>query len=263
MTKDTQGGPEVFYWDGGAAKIKNFGDQLSPDLVSRFAGVDVKNAIRSRPNRRRLLAVGSILHYASEGDCIWGAGVSGNYLSSIWYKFSRLEIRAVRGPLTQNFLRTTLKLDCPGLFGDPGLLVPYVFPEFKREKPEREVLVVAHFLDKMYFGGCGHAVMATDEHHWTEIVAAIVSSNLVVSTSLHGVVLAEAFGVPARLLRIGSYETLFKYQDYYEGSGRRKWRYAESLMQAVGMGGEDPPQLDLDALREAFPWHLWGRGISQ
>ena len=37
------------------------------------------------------------------------------------------------------------------------------------------------------------------------------------SSSLHGIVLAEAFRIPARMLRLTENEPLYKYQDYYEG----------------------------------------------
>jgi pyruvyltransferase len=39
----------------------------------------------------------------------------------------------------------------------------------------------------------------------------------VLSSSLHGIVLAEAFRIPARMLRLTENEPLYKYQDYYEG----------------------------------------------
>ena len=68
-------------------------------------------------------------------------------------------------------------------------------------------------------------------------IRAILDSELVISTSLHGLVLADAYGIPARMLRITENEPLFKYQDYYEGTGRSTFAFATSVEEALAMGG--------------------------
>ncbi len=55
---------------------------------------------------------------------------------------------------------------------------------------------------------------------WDEVIRKILDSEFVISSSLHGLIIADAFGVPSRLLKITDTEPLFKYRDYYEGTGR-------------------------------------------
>ena len=52
---------------------------------------------------RKLLALGSILTYARNNDVVWGSAVNGKWLDLKHYKFTTLDVRAVRGPLTREF----------------------------------------------------------------------------------------------------------------------------------------------------------------
>lgn len=61
------------------------------------------------------------------------------------------------------------------------------------------------------FQGQSNIVLQTD--NWRIIVQKIVESKFVISSSLHGIIIAEAFNIPARLLKITDNEPLFKYQD--------------------------------------------------
>jgi pyruvyltransferase len=88
------------------------------------------------------------------------------------------------------------------------------------------------------------------------VLRRIASSELVVGTSLHGIVLAEAFGIPARLIRPGV-EPMLKYQDYYGGTGRERFTVADSVEDAIHLGGEVAPSWDAEPLLGAFPEDLW------
>ena len=70
------------------------------------------------------------------------------------------------------------------------------------------------------------------------VVKKILEAKFVVSGSLHGIVVAEAFGIPARLLRVTEVEHLFKYEDYYAATGRKEFKIAYSLDEALLMGGQ-------------------------
>lgn len=204
-----------------------------------------------------MLAVGSILHYATEGDVVWGTGVNGNYRRSEAYRFLGLDIRAVRGPLTKRFCEDVLQLSCPDVYGDPVLLLPRLISSVPQRQLSRRYVVVPHRTDAAFFPRDRDDVFPANSHHWSAILSAILSAELVISTSLHGLILAEAFGVPARMLRIGAYESLFKYEDYYHGTGREEFRFATSIAEALKLGGEAPPEIDLDRLERAFPHDAW------
>jgi len=240
-------------------KFDNFGDVLSIKLVERIVGVPVV-AYKRKPkdNVPKLLAVGSILHIAADGDVVWGSGVNGKDLASKNYRFSDVDVRAVRGPLTRQFLMREVGITPPQIYGDPVLLFPYLFPEFKRsEKPSIPYLIVAHYSDAHAFPKDQYPNVVYAWEPWNEIVKKILDSEFVISSSLHGVVVADAYGIPSRLLRIDNSEPILKFSDYYMGTGRPNYRYATTIEQALQMGGEAPIRCNLKKLYDAFPFEFW------
>jgi pyruvyltransferase len=198
--------------------------------------------------------MGSILNYAVNGDIVWGTGRNGTK-SKEAHQFDHLDVRAVRGPLTRQFLLEKGVI-CPEIYGDPTLLLPLLFPEFqKQENPSREYVIIPHFSDEHLFLNDVNLVSVKED--WKEVVAKILDSKFVIASALSGVIVAEAFGIPARLLIMGNAshtENLFKYEDYYQGTNRFDCRYAKTIEEALKMGGESPHECDLDKLFRAFPF---------
>jgi len=65
-------------------------------------------------------------------------------------------------------------------------------------------------------------------------------------------------GVPILAIEnSGGAEDLFKYRDYYEGTGRSEFTFATSVEEGIEMGGERPPVFDPAPLIAAFPFDLW------
>lgn len=253
-------GLPLFYWQDG--RFTNFGDFLSVKLVERIVDGPIKTRLY-RKNRTlsdvKLLAVGSIIAAACDGDVIWGSGVNGKSLDKTKYPFNDLDVRAVRGPLTRDFLITNFQIDCPEIYGDPALLLPYFFPEFKRkEQTKYDYLIIPHYSEQKLFPKelYGENVVYPTEP-WDVVISKILESQFVISSSLHGIIVAEAFGIPAICLKVTMNEPLFKYRDYYAGTGRFEFRYATSLDEALKMGGEPPFICDLNKLYQAFPFEFW------
>ena len=71
--------------------------------------------------------------------------------------------------------------------------------------------------------------------------------------------IAEAFGIPARYIRFSETENLFKYKDYYLGSGRAEedFEFATTIDQGLEMGGAKPIRFNPEPLIKAFPKDLW------
>ncbi|GGM18699.1 polysaccharide pyruvyl transferase family protein [Promicromonospora citrea] len=231
-------------------RVNNVGDLLGPALVARLLaehGVDP-----ARGAARRLLTVGSILHLAGPGDVVWGSGVNGK--EADLPPGLDLDVRAVRGPLTHRLLREA-GVAVPAVFGDPALLWGRFWPrEAYADGPWRSVGFVPNLHDVHRHRADPRVIAPQGELH--AVVGQIARCDLVVATSLHGIVLAESFGIPARLVP-PSAEPMHKYHDYYAGTGRAEVRVAASVDEAVELGGAPPPAWDADALLAAFPLDLW------
>lgn len=249
-------GLPLYYWQ--QKDFVNFGDYLSVKIVERIIGKPVMIYKKTKLPQQKLLALGSMLYFANTGDVLWGTGSNNKFPNKESYNFTNLDIRAVRGPLTRAFIRDYFGIDCPEVYGDPALLFPYLFPEFKRKKyPNYSYIVIPHLYEKSLFPKSygKHIVYPTDP--WNEVIEKILDSEFVISGSLHGIIIAEAYGIPARYMRLSEREPLFKYQDYYSSTGRPDFSFATSVEEALKMGGEDPIQFDPKPLYDAFPFEFW------
>ena len=249
-------GLELFFWKD---RFLNFGDHLSQILIERILGQPISIYQKGAPiTQPRLFGIGSIISFARTGDIIWGSGVKGKLPNFSIYKFKNLDVRAVRGPLTRDFLHYYFNIEAPEVYGDPALLLPYFLPEFQRsEHPTYDYLIIPHYSEQTLFPKEKFKNVAYPTDPWYEVVAKILDSKFVISSSLHGIIVAEAFGIPARFLRITDHEPMFKYEDYYLGTNRPYFKIAYSVKQALKLGGETPGSCDLKKLYEAFPFEFW------
>ncbi|WP_311029720.1 polysaccharide pyruvyl transferase family protein [Mesorhizobium koreense] len=248
-------GIELFWWRSPAGV--NFGDYLSSVIVTKMAADADCFLGEERPTPIRLLAVGSILHFARDGDVIWGSGVNGK-VPVERHTFSQLDIRAVRGPLTRDFLLQR-GIEAPEIFGDPAILIAELLPSrFPRLAGQADpVAFVPNLHDLPAMEGWENVVSPLDP--WWSVVRRISRARHVISTSLHGLVVADAFGVPCTYLRLSEEENLFKYEDYILGVGRSGLRVTRSREEAVRASPFDPIRFDTARLKASFPYDLWNR----
>jgi pyruvyltransferase len=260
------GGVDVRYWNPRLHTVarflnygphrNNFGDVLGPVIVERILAKRVGEPRRMR--RRNLLAVGSILHFARNNDVVWGTGRNGK-ISDHWHRFRNLDVRAVRGPLTAEFLQSK-DIEVPTVYGDPALLVPLLFPELKGRPKTRAVSVVPNLHDIAIVPDKLQQLVVLPTASWRECLFAIAESAYVVSSSLHGIVIADALGIPSRLVRSPGEVNSYKYDDYFLGTGRSPEEAASSFSVALNEG---PVSADLydswspERLLAAFPSDLW------
>ena len=261
--------PRVVHWNPRAAlgtgriltrikvgpRVDNFGDLLGPHIVARVRAALGLGPERSRS--QRLLAVGSIMHLARDGDVVWGTGINGKMLQDA---YPRLDVRAVRGPLTAARLRRG-GVETPEVFGDPALLIPHLWTddELGIERGSGGTVLVPNLHDRDRFP----ADAVDPQGDFVACVRAIASADLVVSSSLHGIVVAEAYGVPAVLVA-SSTEPVFKYEDDYAGTGRQlptpvaTWREGPDAAPAPPITG-----WSAEPLLSAFPADLWQPGAPE
>lgn len=254
----------VYWWKprGGGP---NVGDDLARVIVAAVLRLADRRILDKCGGSGRLFSIGSVLHFARDGETIWGTGANGKMPESA-HRFSHLDVRAVRGPLTQAFLKKR-GIACPAVFGDPGLLAPQFFPPalVADQIGTHEFLVVPHLNDPdepyRRFG----STLCSPRQYPAAFIRSLLRARRVVSASLHGIVLAEAYGIPAVLLDAGGTESRFKYDDYYQGTGRVAYPVAHSVDEALSLEVVAPPPLDEIAHRlvQVFPYDLWDAGPSR
>lgn len=189
----------------------NAGDMLSGPILE-YLGIKVEYV--GRKERGKLLAVGSVMSSLRRRDVVWGTGCIRDkpIISPPGVRFL-----AVRGPMTRKLIQ---RAEVPEIYGDPALLLPLIYqPDMtKRHK----VGLVPHYIDK--------GIPSTGDRHfidiqtdWRAVVDEIASCESIISSSLHGLIIAEAYGIPARW-EVYSNNVIggeFKFRDYLAGTGRQ------------------------------------------
>lgn len=254
-------GVRTFFWNpvrsadelGPGAPVNNFGDLLGPIIVSKI----IEGSTASQMANKRLLSVGSVLHFARDGDVVWGSGINGKIPIPI--TTTRLDVRAVRGPRTRRQLRE-LGINVPTTMADPGLLLPILFPELAlTAKALGQPLLVPNLNDVQQYQT--NPYFCSPLKNPRSVIRSILGSEIVVGTSLHALIVADAFGIPSRPIR-SSRENVIKYLDYYEGTQRYDVEFADSFEHAIKLGPVKPGAYDVKGLLTSFPWDLWP-GLSQ
>lgn len=246
---------DLYHWSPKDDRV-NFGDHLS-DIVTRqllaLEGLSLDQEVRQSA---RLLAIGSILQYSTDGDHVWGSGWNGKVPEAM-FKARQLHIHAVRGPRTQEFLRSR-GFNVPDIYGDPALLIPHLFKGRFTPNPQRDYVFVPNLHDLSILPP-NTANVVSPLQGWNRVIEQILQARLVLASSLHGLIIAEAYGIPARYVRLSETEAPFKYDDYYLGTGRveSELQYAHSIAEGLEMGGMSGWRFDHQPLLNAFPRHLW------
>ncbi|TQE98392.1 MAG: polysaccharide pyruvyl transferase family protein [Spiribacter salinus] len=238
---------------------KNFGDLLGPMIAARLLdkyGYRGEPRVAGEPDAvaPNLLTIGSVLHFARDGDIVWGSGRNGKIPDEA-HTFENIDIRMVRGPLTKSFLEAR-GFSVPNILGDPGILVAELFPELRAlaQKKHYELTVIPNLNDqRAKFSG--YPVTNPTEDTW-RILERIARSKLVVSASLHGIIVAEALGAPVRVLRSDA-EPEFKYLDYFLGTGRSEFTIYETIDSSISGISPELPSFDAKRMIEAFPYDLF------
>lgn len=291
-------------WVGQSAKQSyfNLGDALSPVIVSFLSGLPVKH-VAAKSRETRLAAVGTIGHMFRGGDVsFWGTGTSPHLnphdAPTEKVPYSRpqdttITTYATRGPFTREVFG--LDQTGPAIYGDPLWLLPRFHAAPKEKRFELGVILhLSELADRNYvatpkseylryrLSGADetsvkliNTVTAPTTAALRERLDDILSCKRIVSTSLHGMVFAESYGIPClyfspRASRAGLGKIDFsepdvidlRFNDLYRGLGQTAldvWYQPRSkptdwgeLIRAIDSVWF-PKTLDEDALIEAFP----------
>lgn len=236
------------YW----SDVKNLGDAISPVVVNYVASHTQVDLDADVGETKHLFAIGSIITAGSQDCTVWGSGLLNTRILSR-LKNRKLDIRAVRGPLTRMVLMDH-GYEVPEVYGDPAILMPFIYNP-KVEK-KYKISVITHMNEKVENSEDFHYINILTDDYKT-FINEIKQSELVISSSLHGVILAEVYGVPAILLKPKT--DLFKYYDYYYSTGRYHFPMIESLdVNDFPTPVAVPSFTELQkGLLKAFPRDIW------
>lgn len=198
----------AYYWKA----VPNFGDLLTPLLLKRFAKVETEWAAISEAD---LLCVGSILDTAKPdfNGTILGSGKLYERSSVP----SGATILGLRGPLTAKGIKGDFAL------GDPGLLADELV---EVETKKYHLGVVPHWSDKSLandprFSKYNPLVIDPRADPLT-VIRQIGECRKIVASSLHGLIIADAFGIPRRFEYTPQFDKeggTFKIRDHNESIG--------------------------------------------
>jgi hypothetical protein len=248
---------------------ENYGDNLMGQLLRVIYGIEVEYTPLAKAE---LIGIGSILdaYHRRKGVRpfrkrpwrtlhVWGSGFMNEDGVPFWPQ--TLKVHVVRGPLSREKLGLA-----DGPMGDPALLVPRLWP--KPSTSSARVSIVPHFVT---FSDVCQKYGSALPRHWRiidltqapQIVSnQIASSDVVVSSSLHGLIVADAYGIPT--VRMAGDTRIkgdgFKYRDYEAFRGMSlgaSWALSELLSRPDDLPLNAVPSIPphtLDAIVGAFPF---------
>jgi len=177
----------------------NFGDEITPWLFKKMYGVDIEKPCDPKDDNV-LLGVGSIMRLANKNTEVWGSGIRN--IDQQDFDGAK-KFHAVRGPFTRKRL-LELGMQCPQVYGDPGMLLPiYYSPQIEQKY---ELGIVPHLVDresvKEKFGNFkGVKIIDLDSKDIEDVVNQFLECKHIVSTSLHGIITAVAYGIPVKWMK--------------------------------------------------------------
>lgn len=207
----------------------NMGDLIGPYLYAKLNGGVEPKLVTTATTTNVLLTCGSVLQPQLMGPnvVVWGSGIITNRPA-----FSRKpkKITAVRGPLSRQAL-VRCGIACPEVYGDPGLLLPRFYPRIVA-RPTFKIGIIPHYVDYEYVkrlvGQSSDVCViqmdpigASISNVVEGVCQQIQQCECTVSSSLHGLVVSHAYGVPAGWMTTKN--TLWgdgvKYYDYFASIG--------------------------------------------
>lgn len=200
------------YW----GRDKNFGDILTNDLLN-YCGVEFKHSEHTRNSDT--FVIGSIARLAKANDHVYGSGVfrsSDDLNPKVNYHF-------VRGPLTRAAVIKQGGM-CPDVYGDAALLLPRFCEESEKEY---EIGFVPNYISMRKSAGNrlqsrykDAKIINTQNRNPLAVAREITKCRKIISGSLHGIICAHAYGIPAAYADMGKiYGDGIKFADYYKSVG--------------------------------------------
>lgn len=214
----------LYWWQEKRENGKeNYGDLMSKYLAEKISNKKVHTV--SHPSKRlyrlvfkHYISIGSIISSANQNSIVWGSGIIKKNDNIRDAKFL-----AVRGPKTR--ARILEKgYSCPEVYGDPALLMPNYFKP-KTDK-KFKIGIIPHYVDyqaihKFFSKDLSIKVIDLLTYDVEQTTKEILECERIVSSSLHGVIVAQSYKIPALWLKFSDKLSgdNIKFYDYFESVG--------------------------------------------
>ena len=204
---------------------RNWGDDINYYFIKELTRRPVISLYNFKLARRykfkNYLCIGSLLGmpgYANENTIVWGSGSFG-CLKGV----SPYHICSVRGKLTQDIL-TKEGIKCPEKHGDPALLLPLYYQPPSNGLQHYSLGIIPHISELNHpmvdiIRRKHPEVLIIDlskYKKWTDIIDQICSCKCILSSSLHGLIVSDTYGIPNCWIELSGnlLGGHFKYHDY-------------------------------------------------
>lgn len=255
----------------GIWRKQNWGDDLNVFLCASWFNKKIINYSTSvlswMSNDVIYSFIGSILQSANRRTVVWGSGL----ISEDEYpKEAPKRICAVRGPLSRKVLQEH-GIECPEVYGDPALLLSRYYTPKEPTKKFR-LGIVAHVCDEKNqiirdFLRKDYDVIQislSSYERWQDVVDQVCSCEAIVSSSLHGLVVADAYGIPNTWIEFSDLVIGlgFKFRDYFMSVNReiRPPHFIHSVEDLEKLYFQEmvsqPIEIDLEPLINSCPFKL-------
>ncbi len=244
-------------------RIPNVGDRINPAIVAALSGGSTR--YERDDQLPHLLAAGSLMAAAGPASIVWGTGAMhpdfgvGSPLPA--------NIFAVRGKLSAALLRQAGLLAGDVPLGDPGLLAAEIFGVQAAASPRHALGVVPHYVDRSHpavkrllsLPGVRDLDVRLEP---AEFLAAMADCLAIASSSLHGLIFAEALGLPSLWFQ-ASDEVAgagFKFRDWFTTTSQpqteaHRFDGSEQVEQLTRRAERRISTVSTADLRGAFPRH--------
>ena len=214
--------------------IPNFGDFVTPWLASYFTNRPILNVRNIPSSEGAILGVGSIVQAFGENHKkikVWGSGIisADNHLATATkLKKTRLDhVYACRGELTKKFFND-YDFSHSNILGDPALLFGKLYEPKKNKIKKYKYAIIPHYIhfkifEEMKIKDC---IIVDVRNELTSVIDQIANSEKVISTSMHGLIIAQSYNIPWLHLYINNGRLLmgeeFKFEDFFSILNREK-----------------------------------------
>ena len=216
------------YYEKGKVQHENWGDDINyyflKEIVQKPMLMFNSVSLAIRLELKNYLVIGSTIDMLCKKNTeVWGAGIIDENKP---LRIKPRKVHAVRGPLTRKKL-IDQGVECPEVYGDPALLISrYYKPEFSKKYrygfiPHRSNLdrIDDFTIDEVRLTEREDVLIIdlSKYNKWTDIVDQICSCENILSASLHGLILPEAYGIPNLWVEFGKplIGGHFKFHDFF------------------------------------------------